>query len=92
MSSFFCQYCGKAIIDTEKGYITGCEHYPIHPRHDKKGKGLELSGRDMITELLNRKPKHEIPEGQENKHIKSMECKCRPYKADIWGMRYGREE
>ena len=29
MSSFKCEKCGKDIIDTPKGYITGCEHYPI---------------------------------------------------------------
>ena len=28
MSSFICEKCGKMIIDTEDGYITGCKHYP----------------------------------------------------------------
>lgn len=28
MSSFYCEHCGKAILDTEDGFITGCEHYP----------------------------------------------------------------
>ena len=31
MSSFYCEYCGKEIIDTPqpRGYITGCKHYPF---------------------------------------------------------------
>jgi hypothetical protein len=28
MSSFICEFCGKEIIDSPKGYITECEHYP----------------------------------------------------------------
>lgn len=28
MSSFKCEKCGENIIDTDKGYITFCEHYP----------------------------------------------------------------
>lgn len=34
MSSFICEYCGTHIIDTDKGYITGCEHYPLPERKD----------------------------------------------------------
>jgi hypothetical protein len=29
MSSFYCEYCNKAIIDALRGYVTGCEHYPL---------------------------------------------------------------
>ena len=29
MSSFKCSKCGVDILDTEKGYITGCKHYPL---------------------------------------------------------------
>lgn len=29
MSNFICPYCGANIIDTDDGYITECEHYPI---------------------------------------------------------------
>ena len=29
MSSFKCEHCNEDIIDTPKGYITGCEHYPL---------------------------------------------------------------
>jgi hypothetical protein len=29
MSSFYCEKCGKAIMDSEQGYTTGCKHYPM---------------------------------------------------------------
>ncbi len=29
MSNFICEKCGVAILDSPRGYITGCEHYPI---------------------------------------------------------------
>lgn len=29
MSNFYCDKCGKAIIDSPRGYITGCIHYPL---------------------------------------------------------------
>jgi len=29
VSSFKCEHCGADILDTERGYITGCEHYPL---------------------------------------------------------------
>jgi ssDNA-binding Zn-finger/Zn-ribbon topoisomerase 1 len=29
MSNFICKKCGAAIYDTDFGYISGCEHYPI---------------------------------------------------------------
>jgi len=29
MSSFICEKCNAKILDTELGYITGCEHYPM---------------------------------------------------------------
>lgn len=28
MSNFICANCGAECIDTDRGYITGCEHYP----------------------------------------------------------------
>ena len=28
MSSFKCEGCNTDIIDTQKGYVTGCSHYP----------------------------------------------------------------
>lgn len=32
MSSFICEHCGTAIIDSDTGYVTGCEHYPVECR------------------------------------------------------------
>ena len=29
MSSYYCEHCGAAIIDSPKGYVTGCEHWPM---------------------------------------------------------------
>lgn len=29
MSSFNCNECGTAIIDTDKGCVTACEHWPM---------------------------------------------------------------
>ena len=29
MSSFTCEHCGTDILDTPRGYITECEHYPF---------------------------------------------------------------
>lgn len=31
MSSFNCEYCGKAIIDSCPNYSTRCPHYPNKP-------------------------------------------------------------
>ena len=28
MSNFHCEICGAICGDSEKGYVTGCEHYP----------------------------------------------------------------
>ena len=29
MSSFNCEHCGTPIIDTHRGYVTGCPHWPL---------------------------------------------------------------
>lgn len=29
MSSFNCEKCGAMLTDSEFGYVTGCEHYPV---------------------------------------------------------------
>lgn len=29
MSNFECEKCGTAIIDSPRGYVTGCDHYPL---------------------------------------------------------------
>ena len=28
MSSFYCGKCGALCLDSERGYTSGCEHYP----------------------------------------------------------------
>lgn len=39
MSSFNCEHCGKAIIDTQRGYVTECPHYPLDtPQRKVAGK------------------------------------------------------
>lgn len=32
MSHFICEHCGAHIINSPKGYLSGCEHYPMEPR------------------------------------------------------------
>ena len=29
MSNFLCEHCGKPIIDSPRGYVTECKHYPL---------------------------------------------------------------
>ena len=29
MSSYICETCGLPIINTETGFITGCNHHPL---------------------------------------------------------------
>lgn len=36
MSSFNCKQCGTDIVDTERGYVTECPHYPITVRSNKQ--------------------------------------------------------
>lgn len=31
MISFHCNQCGVAILDSERGYVTGCQHFPLEP-------------------------------------------------------------
>lgn len=46
MSSFQCPECGKNIIDTLNGYVTGCEHYPIEDFTELSGKHMS-DGKDQ---------------------------------------------
>ena len=32
MSNFLCPDCGATIIDSPKGYETGCKHFPVEDR------------------------------------------------------------
>lgn len=48
MSSFYCEKCGEAIIDTPRGYITGCKHYPLE---EKSVLSPNMKGRVKHMEL-----------------------------------------
>lgn len=41
MSSFNCEHCGTAIIDTPRGYITSCEHHKAEDINKLRSKHLE---------------------------------------------------
>lgn len=43
MSSFNCEHCGKPILDTPRGYVTGCEHYPLSDKGHKYNIGDKVS-------------------------------------------------
>ena len=51
MSNFQCEKCGKNIIDSPTGYITGCKHYPItefgvpNSNRERKAKEVTLGGK-----------------------------------------------
>lgn len=32
MSNFICDKCGTECVDSPRGYVTGCEHYPADVR------------------------------------------------------------
>lgn len=50
MSSFTCEKCGVAIIDSPRGYATGCKHHPM-------ARVTRVQG-DTIT--------HRLPDGRVN--------------------------
>lgn len=37
MSSFCCEHCGAVCMDSPRGYVNGCEHYPPDITEDKDG-------------------------------------------------------
>ncbi len=44
MASFNCSTCGAKCVDTDAGYITGCEHHPVtkSPERAKRATFHEL--------------------------------------------------
>ena len=37
MSNHTCEHCGAECIDSPRGYVTGCEHYPADaPEADQR--------------------------------------------------------
>jgi len=63
MSNFRCDICGKNILDSPRGYVTGCPHYPLSERTtlspNLKGRIrhdiLKKMREDSLKELKNRK-------------------------------------
>ena len=57
MSSFMCDICDAEIIDTNTGYITGCEHYSIEDLTELSGKQMSdgatrLAADEMAVKLI----------------------------------------
>ena len=46
MSNFNCEQCGKPIIDSENGYVNGCEHYAIE--RGVKKMGFQKTGKSDV--------------------------------------------
>ncbi len=43
MSSFYCEICHQAIIDTPDGFTTECEHHPLEE--------MNISHEDLVKKL-----------------------------------------
>ena len=69
MSNFFCEYCGKAIIDTEHGYITNCEHY-----HGEKDMFIKV-GNKYKCPICGIIDEQEIVIRNHNKYRRCKNCK-----------------
>ena len=52
MSSFNCGKCNAQLIDTHKGYVTGCKHYPADESAVKHH--LDLYMNTHMSQLENR--------------------------------------
>ncbi len=55
MSSFYCEKCNKAIIDTPVGYITGCKHYPLSLKIERLKQEMMMEEAISSAELANKK-------------------------------------
>jgi hypothetical protein len=45
VSNFICEECGAKVVDSPRGYITGCEHYPVETVEEvapKRGRHIVL--------------------------------------------------
>lgn len=53
MSSFLCDKCGASCIDTPRGYIAGCKHYPSDfKRTDVTSLVVDIGMKNMLRGLL----------------------------------------
>lgn len=46
MSHFICPECGAHIVDSPRGYLSGCSHYPMESRNHR------LSANDYCNSKL----------------------------------------
>ena len=49
MSSFVCSACGTLIIDSPRGYLTGCEHWPLEGQEKESGSEVVASVQETST-------------------------------------------
>lgn len=59
MSNFQCEHCGAICCDSERGYTTGCEHYPpdIGPQKGPATTArIEAQAKAIRNELANYMP------------------------------------
>jgi len=54
MSSFTCNKCGETIIDTPRGYTTGCQHYPLERQKKVHIEPLTEEQKEKVYELARR--------------------------------------
>ena len=65
MSSFFCDKCRAEIIDTDKGCITRCVHYPLKKFKKIKDDWINKQGfKGFIEppEIIREKPREKVGE------------------------------
>ena len=62
MSSFLCSECGAEIIDTPRGYVTECPHWPLERK--KSVANLEtlavLTGQKSISDMTDEELREHI--------------------------------
>ncbi len=59
MSNFICPTCGTEIIDSETGFISGCQHFPKDDLTELSGKqmsdGMSIDDADRLAFFLLKK-------------------------------------
>ena len=53
MSHFHCEHCGALIADSPRGYVTGCEHYPL--RKETLKRTIKREYLEALVELYGKK-------------------------------------
>jgi hypothetical protein len=66
MSSFLCDKCGTAIIDTDKGYVTECVHHPLPVDHGPQRRPANIrqiiSGQAFVEREIQKADKLPLPQ------------------------------